>query len=159
VLVADIHAVFNGPNGDEDAAVNGFFTAPDLVHPNASGHLAIADTLRTLGYAEVDGDNDGVFDPHSKPDTDADGCEDVVEVANQGVGKPDDPNDPTDVPDADRNGKVEVGDLAPLLTAWNKSPASGSPPYDSRVNFDTRNAKINVGDFSILLHGWNRSCP
>jgi lysophospholipase L1-like esterase len=52
IPMADIHLVFNGPNGDQDPVAKGLITI-DGIHPNDNGHKAIADALRALGYAPL----------------------------------------------------------------------------------------------------------
>jgi lysophospholipase L1-like esterase len=52
IPVADIHAAFNGPVGNEDAVEKGLI-AIDGIHPNDQGHAVIADSLRSLRYAPL----------------------------------------------------------------------------------------------------------
>jgi lysophospholipase L1-like esterase len=48
---AQVYAVFNGPNGDEDPAdPPRSYISFDGFHPNDAGHRAIARALRVLGY-------------------------------------------------------------------------------------------------------------
>jgi lysophospholipase L1-like esterase len=49
ILCADVALVFNGLNSDEDPAGKGLI-AFDGLHPNDTGHEAIASALRALGY-------------------------------------------------------------------------------------------------------------
>jgi len=46
---ARVYEAFNGPNGDEDPSTKGYMS-PDVIHPNDSGHAAIARELRGLAY-------------------------------------------------------------------------------------------------------------
>lgn len=52
IPMATVHQVFNGPNGDQDPIAKGLI-AFDGVHPNDTGHKAIADQFRALGYAPL----------------------------------------------------------------------------------------------------------
>jgi lysophospholipase L1-like esterase len=52
IPMAQIHLVFNGPNGTDDPVAKGLLTV-DGIHPNDAGHKVIADALRGLGYAPL----------------------------------------------------------------------------------------------------------
>ncbi len=49
---ADVYLAFNGQDGDQDPANNGYLFL-DGLHPNDTGHKVIADLLRGLGYAPL----------------------------------------------------------------------------------------------------------
>lgn len=52
IPMAQVHLIFNGPNGTDDPVVKGLLTV-DGIHPNDAGHQAIAQALRALGYAPL----------------------------------------------------------------------------------------------------------
>ena len=52
IPMAQVHAIFNGPTGTDDPNAKGLLTV-DGIHPNDTGHQAIADALRALGYAPL----------------------------------------------------------------------------------------------------------
>jgi lysophospholipase L1-like esterase len=52
VPFAQVHAAFNGANGDEDPIAKGLIGS-DGLHPTDAGHQLIADLLRGLGYAPL----------------------------------------------------------------------------------------------------------
>ncbi len=52
IPMAQVHLVFNGPNGDQDAGAQGLL-AIDGIHPNDAGHALIAQQLRALGYGPL----------------------------------------------------------------------------------------------------------
>lgn len=51
-LSADVHGIFNGESGREDAMAKGYIGS-DGIHPTNGGHRAMADLLRGLGYAPI----------------------------------------------------------------------------------------------------------
>jgi lysophospholipase L1-like esterase len=50
ILWAQVHTAFNGSSGRDDPDAKGYLSF-DHFHPNDTGHGAIADALRALGYA------------------------------------------------------------------------------------------------------------
>jgi hypothetical protein len=113
------------------------------------------------GNTDTDGDGLPSFGEYQRgtdpcnPDSDGDRCRDGIEVANQGVKKPDNPLDATDFPDVDGSGKVAVGDFSLLLAHWNTTPSSRA--WWAPIDLD-HGGKVEVHDFSILLKAWNRTC-
>jgi lysophospholipase L1-like esterase len=52
IPMAQVHSIFNGANGTDDPIAKGLITV-DGIHPNDVGHQAIAEALRSLGYAPL----------------------------------------------------------------------------------------------------------
>lgn len=60
-LLADVHGLYNGPDGADDPSGKGYLLS-DKVHSTSLGHRVTADAFRALGYAGLDNDADGVAD-------------------------------------------------------------------------------------------------
>lgn len=50
ILVANVHALYNGSSGTEDPQTKGYICA-DGLHPNDTGYQVMADELENLGYS------------------------------------------------------------------------------------------------------------
>jgi lysophospholipase L1-like esterase len=164
VRVADVHDAFNGPGGDQDATAMGFFTAPDVLHPNVDGHERIAHELRAQGYLELDGDGDGMLD--AEMDTDGDGCADVEEVGpNPLLGGGRDPTNRWDFYDVNGTRTINAADFG--LVRANFKPFGPVPPED--VVYDRSGGgatwapgppdnRINAVDIALVRASYNAKC-
>jgi lysophospholipase L1-like esterase len=164
IPVADLHSVFNGASGTVDATAAGYFTAPDVLHPNAAGHTAMAGLLRGIGYIELDANDDGVLDIET--DSDGDGCADVEELSEEAVsGGLRDPANPWDFYDVNATQIVDGQDIG--LVRLNFNPQGPLPAEDQILDRSLGSApwapgaadgRINAIDIALVRASFNHNC-